>query len=117
MSTLVDLAITETNTAYASSGITQRLNLVYKGEVVYPESGRFNTDLSRLRATSDGFMDEVHALRDTCRADLVSLIVTGTIAAAARASSAFDANGGPARATSIRVADRLFLVTQLGGSG
>jgi peptidyl-Asp metalloendopeptidase len=33
-----------------------------------------NTDLSRLRSTSDGFMDELHALRNNYGADVVSLI-------------------------------------------
>ena len=35
------------------------------------------TDLSRVWGTSDGFMDGVHALRDTYKADMVSLIGTG----------------------------------------
>ncbi len=33
-----------------------------------------STDLSRLRATNDGYMDELHSLRDSYGADLVSLI-------------------------------------------
>jgi hypothetical protein len=35
---LIDLAITETNTSYANSGITQRVRLVHTAEVVYTES-------------------------------------------------------------------------------
>jgi hypothetical protein len=75
MNALVDLAIVETNASYAGSGITQRLRLVYKGEIAYTESGDFLTDLNRLTGTADGYMDDVHALRNTYGADLVSLIV------------------------------------------
>jgi hypothetical protein len=78
MNALVDLAVEETNTSYANSGITQRVRLVYKGEISYTESGDFGTDLYRLQRTSDGFMDGVHALRDQYRADLVALIIEGS---------------------------------------
>ena len=44
----------------------------------YTESGNFSTDLNRLTNSSDGFMDNVHALRNTYGADLVSLIIEGT---------------------------------------
>ena len=75
MNALVDLAIVETNASYAGSGITQRLRLVYKGEIAYTESGDFLTDLNRLTGSGDGYMDDVHGLRNTYGADLVSLIV------------------------------------------
>src|SRR5262249_9199149 len=71
----VDLAIATTNTTYANSGITQRLRLMYKGEIAYTESGAIDTDLNRLTNPSDGFMDSAHTLRETYKADLVSLIV------------------------------------------
>ncbi len=72
---LIDLAVAETNQSYANSDIIQRLNLVHTEEVVYTESGNIGTDRNRLKATSDGFMDNVHALRDTHAADVVTLIV------------------------------------------
>lgn len=71
---LINLGITETNQAYADSGVVQRVNLVLTSEVTYAESGNMSTDLARLRATSDGFMDNVHSLRNTFGADLVHLI-------------------------------------------
>ena len=71
---LVIQAVAETNQAYANSGIFTRLNLVRAVMTDYVESGNMNTDLSRLRATTDGYMDELHALRDMYSADLVSLI-------------------------------------------
>ncbi len=68
-------AIDSANAAYANSGITTRLNLVHTAAVNYDESGDFNTDLNRLTSGSDGYMDEVAALRNTHGADLVSLFV------------------------------------------
>ena len=78
METMIDLAVTETNQSYASSGITQRLNLVHTAEVTYDESGfDWETTLHRLRNTSDTYMDNVHTLRDCYSADEVVLIVAG----------------------------------------
>lgn len=75
MNTLIDLAKTETNTSYANSGITQRIRIVHTAEVSYTESGDISTDLNNLTNTSDGFMDNVHTLRNTYAADLVALLV------------------------------------------
>jgi hypothetical protein len=73
---LCQLAIDETNDAYDNSGIAARVRLVYRGEVTYTESGSFDTDLDRLTDGGDGHIDNVHTLRDTYRADFVSLWVT-----------------------------------------
>ncbi len=75
MQNLINLAVTETNQSYANSGINQRLRLVGTSEVSYAESGNIETDLNRLKSTSDGYMDNLHALRDSAKADLVALIV------------------------------------------
>ncbi|NIM95354.1 MAG: hypothetical protein GTO18_16790 [Anaerolineales bacterium] len=72
---LIDLAVAETNTSYANSNIIQRLNLVHTEEVVYTETSDIGIDLGRLRNSSDGYMDNVHSLRDTHSADLVTLLV------------------------------------------
>ena len=74
---LVNAAISATNTTYANSGVAQRLRLVHAGQVDYAESGDNATDLSRL-ANGLGALSGVAALRDTHRADLVSLL-TNTI--------------------------------------
>ncbi len=74
---LINLALTETNQSYANSGVNPRLRLVHMEEVSYAESGDMSTDLSRLQNSSDSFMDNVHTLRNTHAADLVSLIVEG----------------------------------------
>lgn len=71
---LIDSAAALTNTAYENSGVAQRIRVVHTMLVDYDESSSISTDLSRLRSTSDGFMDEVHAERTTYGADLVALI-------------------------------------------
>jgi hypothetical protein len=71
---LIVQAVAESNQAYANSGVTARLNLVGTVRTDYVESGNMSTDLSRLRGNGDGYMDELHALRDDLGADLVSLI-------------------------------------------
>ena len=78
--TLIDLRVAETNQAYANSGVIQRIHLVWTAEVDYTEvprsldTQRTNT-IEHLIDPSDGYMDEVHAMRDRYAADLVHLVV------------------------------------------
>ena len=67
-------AITDANAAYQNSQVNAQLNLVYLGQVNYAETGDMNGALTALRSTSDGKMDEVHALRNQYGADLVCLV-------------------------------------------
>jgi peptidyl-Asp metalloendopeptidase len=69
----IQAAIDDTNESYIASGIVQRLRLVHAEMVDYEESGDAILDRDRLRDPGDGFMDGVHALRDTYGADIVSL--------------------------------------------
>ncbi len=74
---LVDLGISQTNTSYANSGITQRVNLVYKGPVSYTEPGTgsyadWDTALDDVTFGTGG-LSGVAALRDAYAADVVSL--------------------------------------------
>ena len=71
---LIDLAITETNTGYTTSGVNASINLVHKYQVNYTEASNSETDLNRLAATNDGYMDEVHSLRAQYGADIVLLV-------------------------------------------
>ncbi len=71
---LIDLAIAETNQAYTNSQIGTQLRLVYRGEINYVETPLMDIDLGRLQNANDGYLDEVHGLRDTYKADLVTLI-------------------------------------------
>jgi hypothetical protein len=73
MRSLVDLAVANTNQAYANSGVTQRIRLVHAAEISHTESSP-NTDLTRLTGTSDGYLDSVHSLRNTYGADVVTLV-------------------------------------------
>jgi hypothetical protein len=78
ISTEIQLGIDETNQSYINSGINQRVRLVHKAQVNYTESGNSSTDLQRLQNPSDGYMDEVHTLRNQYCADIVSLWVETT---------------------------------------
>ena len=78
MQAKIQLAVTETNQGYANSNVVQRLRLVGTTETSYTEvATSISTDLNRVTSTSDGYMDEVPTLRDTYRADIVSLIGSG----------------------------------------
>ena len=74
----IDLAIAETNAAYEASGAVQRIRLVGAVETPYEESGRADRardeEIDRLQAAGDGYMDEVHLIRDAYATDLVHLL-------------------------------------------
>ncbi|HYH95032.1 reprolysin-like metallopeptidase [Hyalangium sp.] len=71
----INTAITMANGAYGNSGIFQRLNLVHTARVQLTESTDSGENLSKLQDTSDGEIDEIHALRDRFGADLVVLLL------------------------------------------
>ncbi|MCB1919061.1 MAG: fibronectin type III domain-containing protein [Candidatus Competibacteraceae bacterium] len=66
--------VTRANQAYLNSQIDMQLNLVYMGEVAYTETGNMLDALSRLKSTTDGYIDDVHSLRNQYAADQVVLI-------------------------------------------
>ncbi len=74
---LIVQAVAETNQAYSNSGISQRINLVHTVATDYTESGDTSEDLSRLTATDDGYLDNLHALRDSYGADQVVMLIKG----------------------------------------
>ena len=76
MRTLIDQDVAMVNEAYRVSGVTQRVNLVAAVEVDLPFSVAQEDPqdvVGKLASKSDGYMDEVHALRDSYAADLVAL--------------------------------------------
>jgi len=74
--TLIDIAVAETNAGYINSGVNQEIRLMYTEEVPYSEVDfKWDTTVIRLQNPSDGYMDTVHALRDSTCADLVVLLV------------------------------------------
>jgi len=68
----INLEVTMTNDAYANSQVAQRLSLVHTAEVSYTESSHGYYDLANLQG---GWIDNVYSLRDTYKADLVSMFV------------------------------------------
>ena len=79
MQALVDLAVAGANEAYLASDIQTRLNLVGATEVHYDYEGANQTEgrtwIDHLRKADDGYMTEVHDVRDTYSSDLVHLFV------------------------------------------
>lgn len=72
---LANLAITETNTGYANSGINTTMTLVGLYSNSYVSSGSFVTDVIRLEDPYDAYMNGIHTIRDTVGADMVALLV------------------------------------------
>ena len=87
----IDKKIAETNQAFAHSGVRHRVRLVARTEVDYDETADGNTVVSefdeaervvngdlaldRLRSEGDGYMDDVHGMRQDAGADIVHLLV------------------------------------------
>ena len=67
-------AVALTNQSFDNSNINYQIELAYTGQTNYTESGNFSTDLSRFRIVGDGYMDEVHALRNKYSADVCVLL-------------------------------------------
>jgi hypothetical protein len=74
---LVGLAIEEANNSFRQSGIGQvKLRLVHAYQTDYAEEGGAHFDhVWRFAEKGDGYMDEVHELRDKYKADVGVLIV------------------------------------------
>ncbi|MDR2384273.1 MAG: Ig-like domain-containing protein, partial [Tannerella sp.] len=68
------IALGNTSLSNSQTGIT--LNLVHSAEVAYSETNEMDVSLARLQSVSDGYMDDVHALRKQYGADLVQLVST-----------------------------------------
>ena len=85
--THIELLVANTNKIYEDSEVYQTINLVAVEEVVgYTEAARA-TDFDRLLQKSDGYMDEVHTIRDQVWADAVILLRRGS---GGRASAMLD---------------------------
>ncbi len=72
----VDGAVIQTNMILQHSGINTQLKQVHVHPVFYLEQPNedIGADLRNLMGVSDGYMDEVHLLRDEYAADLVAMI-------------------------------------------
>jgi hypothetical protein len=76
ISSLIQLAVDETNQSYVNSGVNINMVRVHTAQVTYNEANRsFSQHTSALQSTTDGLMDNVHTLRNTYAADMVLLVV------------------------------------------
>ncbi len=75
--TKANLAISESNQSFANSGANVSFQLagVYTANYV---NSTFDTDLSRFRGTTDGYLDSYHTTRNNIAADVAVLITTNT---------------------------------------
>jgi hypothetical protein len=85
MQSLAQASIDNTNLTYLNSGIAQRVRLVHTQQVSYTErttcaggTNKFDCAIYDITDDGDGYMDNVHTLRDTHGADLVSLFINDT---------------------------------------
>lgn len=67
-------AVVFANQSFVNSQINYQIELVYAGQTNYSESGNIYTDLSRFQTAGDGYMDEVHTLRNKYSADVCVLL-------------------------------------------
>ena len=74
---LINLAVTETNSAYSLSGVNVALRLVHVAYDGYFEasSNAFNAALTDLQTNNDNKLDQAHTLRTVYGADVVALII------------------------------------------
>lgn len=80
MQLLAQQSVDHSNLVYLNSGVAQRLRLVHRQQVTYTETtscGATAFDCA-LDAITDGNIPNVHALRDTHGADLVSLFINNS---------------------------------------
>ncbi len=71
---VVNWSIQSMNNTFYNSGLSVTAQLVHSAQVTYNESGDVYTDVGRLQGSSDGYMDNVHTLRNTYYADVVVLL-------------------------------------------
>ena len=73
---LIYIAIEQANQSFRASGIANvRLRLVKAAKTDYVEQGSHFDHVFRLAREGNGYMDEMHELRDEYKADVVALIV------------------------------------------
>ena len=69
----VDQMVATANDAYRAGGVAQRVRLAGAAELNYRNATL--EDIDRLPNDSNGFLDEIHQIRDSYAADIVSLVV------------------------------------------
>lgn len=74
MRALLRLAVLEANDAFARSGTDVQIHPVFALRVDYQESGVASWDLDRFSRDGDGWLDQVHDIRNTYAADILCLV-------------------------------------------
>ena len=102
MESIINASVATMNTTFSNSNIATQVRLVHAAEVAYSHgetgfSSGFNTALNDLTNTTDGYMDNIHALRDTYHADMVQLLFNNSSSGGlawvmTTPSAAFEAN-------------------------
>jgi hypothetical protein len=78
---LINVAIGETNRSFRNSQVGGSVYVTGTTQVSYNEVGsNYDQHVARLQGTTDGYMDEIHALRNSTLADIVVLLVDDTTA-------------------------------------
>jgi hypothetical protein len=73
---LVELAVEEGNESFRASGISRvKLRLVHTYETDYVEEGAHFDHVWRFADKGDGYMEEIHGLRNKYKADVAILVV------------------------------------------
>lgn len=70
---LISMAVTQANNTMTNNNIAVTFNLVYLHRTNYRGSGDSEVDLPRFQGKNDGYMDEVHQLRNASGADMCVL--------------------------------------------
>ena len=86
---VIDLWIAETNRAFEAAGVRHRVAVVAREVVDYEETGD-NDYIKHFSDPSDGYMDDIHTVRDRVGADLAHLIIRKVVRASGQANL-----GGP----------------------
>ena len=72
---LVQGSVDDHNLVNSNSNVTHTVELARSVMVTYGETGNFTTDRDRFQNSSDGFMDNIHTLRDLYDADVCQLLL------------------------------------------
>ena len=81
---VIDLWIAETNRAFEASGVRHRVAVVAREMVDYEETGD-DDYIKHFSDPSDGYMDDIHTVRDRVGADLAHLIIRKVVRAGGQA--------------------------------
>ena len=72
----INNAVAGANLCFRNSEVPIQIRLVHHHETDYVPTGSLDVDLERLTGKNDGYLDDVHTLRDQYGADIVTLLST-----------------------------------------